>query len=57
MTEKEKMIAGKAYLAYGEELTNERMRAKELVYRFNSLPPTQQEEKNSILLRLFGKLG
>lgn len=57
MTEKEKMIAGKAYLAYGEELTSERMRAKELVYRFNNLPPAEQEEKNSILLRLFGELG
>lgn len=57
MTEKEKMIAGKAYLAYGEELTSERMRAKELVYRFNNLPPAEQEEKNSILLRLFAELG
>lgn len=57
MTEKEKMIAGKAYLAYGEELTNERLRAKELVYRYNNLPPSEQEEKNRILLSLFGELG
>lgn len=47
MTEKEKMIAGKAYLAYGEELTNERLRAKELLYRYNNLPPPNRRKRTA----------
>ena len=55
MTEKEKMIKGRAYLAFGEELAGERKRAKELVYRFNTLYPA--EERSGLLTELFGELG
>jgi maltose O-acetyltransferase len=38
-TEKEKMLAGELYRANGPELTAERMRAKDLLYRFNAMRP------------------
>ena len=57
MTEKEKMIAGKPYKAFGEELFKERQYAKELVFEFNSLKPNQMKERNEILKKLLGKTG
>ena len=55
MTEKEKMIAGKPYKAFGEELFKERQYAKELIFEFNSLKPNQMKERNEILKKLLGK--
>ncbi|RPJ78489.1 MAG: maltose O-acetyltransferase, partial [Alphaproteobacteria bacterium] len=37
MREKEKMLAGKPYRAFGEELLAERQAAKELIFEFNAL--------------------
>ena len=55
MTEKEKMLTGKMYIASGEELTAERLHAKELLSEFNALPPSEQERRNVILKQLLGK--
>lgn len=57
MTEKEKMIAGKAYKAFGEELVNERQHAKEVVFEYNALRPTEIEKRNSMLRGLLGRTG
>ncbi len=57
MTEKEKMLAGKLYFAGEEELIKERLRAKEMVYLFNTLPPASQEERHKILIELLGNAG
>jgi maltose O-acetyltransferase len=57
MKEKEKMIAGKPYRAFGEELVAERQAAKELIFEFNSLHPGKTEQRNKIIQRLFGKTG
>lgn len=57
MTEKEKMLAGKSYFSGGEELTEERQRAKRLTYRFNNLHPDALKEKEAILRELFGTVG
>lgn len=57
MTEKEKMIEGKLYKAFGEELAGERQYAKELVFDFNGLHPRKIEERNKIIKKLLGKIG
>lgn len=57
MTEKEKMLAGKPYLAFGEELSNERQHAKVLNYELNQLHPLDLEKRQDILKQLLGKTG
>lgn len=57
MKEKEKMIAGKLYRAFEEELVEERQAAKELIFEFNALHPSKIEQRNEIIKRLFGKTG
>ena len=49
MTEKEKMIMGELYLAFGEELTNERQHAKEVLYEYNMLKPNEIEKRDNLL--------
>ena len=53
-SEKEKMVSGKPYKAFGEELSKERQAAKELIFDFNSLRPNKIEERNEILKKLLG---
>lgn len=57
MTEKEKMINGGLYIPFGEELLEERQDAKELIFDFNALPPTEIEKRNDIIRSLVGKIG
>ncbi len=54
-SEKEKMLAGLPYKAFGEELLNERQHAKELVFDFNHLRPSEVKKRNEILKQLLGK--
>lgn len=56
-TEKEKMISGKPYRAFDEELTKERNHARKLVFDINSLRPDEIEKRNEILKRLLGSTG
>lgn len=53
-TEKEKMLAGELYLAFGEELLGERLAARRLCREFNGIPEEQVEERRAVLGRLFG---
>lgn len=55
LTEKEKMLAGKAYQAGCEELSKERLKAREIVYEFNNLAPKFMKQRKALLKRLFGK--
>lgn len=55
MTEKEKMLSGKPYKSFGEELFKERQYAKEMIFEFNSLNPNEVEKRNEIIKKLFGK--
>jgi maltose O-acetyltransferase len=57
LTEKEKMLSGKPYKAFGKKLLNERQHAKELVFDFNALRPTKIDERNAILRLLLGTTG
>ena len=55
MNEKEKMLAGELYDAnYNEELIKERIKAKECCYEYNQLRPSEYEERNKIIKKLFG---
>ncbi|WP_231729731.1 sugar O-acetyltransferase [Pedobacter sp. Leaf176] len=55
LTQKEKMLAGKAYQAGCEELSKERLKAREIVYEFNNLAPKFMKQRKALLKRLFGK--
>lgn len=54
--QKEKMISGKPYLTFDEELLKERQSAKGLVFQFNSLHPEEIDKRNEIIKNLFGKI-
>lgn len=55
MTEKEKMLKGLLYNAIGEELQADRLRAKDLCFRFNALLPSDEAARQAVLKRLLGK--
>ena len=57
MNEREKMIAGEVYEPFCSELEADRMRAKELCMKYNSLLPSQTVEKQKILKELLGNAG
>jgi acetyltransferase-like isoleucine patch superfamily enzyme len=56
-SEKEKMLSGKLYKAFGSELHEERLLAKEMTFEFNHLPPREIEKRKEIIQKLFGKTG
>ena len=56
-SEKEKMLSGKPYKSFGEELLRERQLAKELIFDFNALRPAEIDKRNDITKKLFGKTG
>lgn len=55
-SEKEKMLSGELYKSFDAELLAERQRAKEIVFRYNSLQPSLVEERNELLRSLFGSV-
>lgn len=55
--EKEKMLSGKPYKSFGEELLGERQYAKEFVFDFNNSRPAEIGTRNDIIKKLFGKTG
>ncbi|MCE5221804.1 MAG: sugar O-acetyltransferase [Clostridium sp.] len=57
MTEKEKMLTGKTYKSFDEELLGERQYAKEMIFEFNSLRPSEIEKRNEIIKKLFSKVS
>ena len=58
MTEKEKMAAQLLYDAnYDKELEAERLACKDLCFEYNNLRPSQTEEQDKLIRRIFGKTG
>ncbi|KEQ19096.1 sugar O-acetyltransferase [Endozoicomonas numazuensis] len=57
MTEKEKMLAGLDYLAFDSELTQERLKAKQLCHRFNQAAPDDKTMQAQILNTLLGTVS
>jgi acetyltransferase-like isoleucine patch superfamily enzyme len=56
-SEKEKMLNGKLYQAFDDNLFNERQQAKQLLFGFNSLSPVATDERDYLIRRLLGKTG
>ena len=54
-TEKQKMLAGKAYQAGDAALSKERLKAREIIFEFNNLAPKFIKQRKDLLKRLFGK--
>ncbi len=57
MTEKEKMISGKPYRAFGVELSSERQTAKEMIFEYNTLRPSEGFKQKEIIKKLIGQVG
>lgn len=57
MTEKEKAAAGLLYDANDKELKKERIECRELCFDFNNLRPSDKENREKILKKIFGKTG
>lgn len=57
MTEKEKMLSGQVYSAVDQELLRELGETKEIIHRYNALPPSAESERLAILKGLLGNIG
>lgn len=51
------MLKGELYLAFDEELLNERNKAKELLFDFNNVRPSDLKQKETMLKNILGKTG
>jgi maltose O-acetyltransferase len=56
-SEREKMIAGELYRASDPELAAARLRAQELLVRYNASVPADAAARESLLRELFGAVG
>lgn len=57
MTEREKMVNGQIYETFSDELEQDRIKAKALCMKYNSLLPNQKKEKQEILKSLLPNIG
>ena len=57
MTEKEKMLCGLLYDAGSDELTRERLAAKELCFAYNQTLPSDTTRQRELMRRLLGAAG
>ncbi len=57
MTEKEKMLAGMTYSAVDEELLRELNAVKDVIHRYNALPPNDMVARKALLKSLLGRVG
>lgn len=58
MSEKDKMLAGELYDAnYDKELISDRYKAKDICFEYNSLKPSDFENRDKIIKKLFAKTG
>jgi maltose O-acetyltransferase len=56
-SEKEKMLSGELYQAFGEELSGERLKARILVHEYNTLHPENSRRHMELLNELLGETG
>ncbi|MDQ2086458.1 sugar O-acetyltransferase [Herbivorax sp. ANBcel31] len=57
MSVREKMLKGEYYISWDKELTEEREKAKDILFEFNNLKPSLRAEREGIIRKLFGKTG
>lgn len=53
--EKRKMIAGELYRPGDETLRADRLRARQLIHRYNPTSPDERDERNALLRELFSR--
>ncbi|CAG8727703.1 4935_t:CDS:2, partial [Funneliformis caledonium] len=62
-SEREKALAGLPYLAYSEELINDRLKTREILYEYNNSKPARvgtveyREGREKMIRQLFGSAG
>jgi maltose O-acetyltransferase len=56
-SQRERMLAGRPYIASDPELTQERLRAAELTKAFNDAAPADEAEQKRLLRELLGSFG
>jgi maltose O-acetyltransferase len=56
-SEKDKMLSGELYKAFGDELTEERLKARILVHEFNALEPDKLNRQRELIKELLGTTG
>lgn len=56
-TEKEKMLEGEQYIAWGDEIVKDRRRARGILKEFNLVNPEDKKQALSLLKELFGSTG
>ncbi|UOQ92705.1 sugar O-acetyltransferase [Halobacillus shinanisalinarum] len=57
MTEKEKMIEGKLYKSWDDELVFDRTRARQILHSFNQSKVTEAHNRDQLLQSLLGSAG
>jgi len=57
MNQRERMLAALPYKAWLDGLSEERMRAKEILFDHNNCRPSQVDERQRLLRLLLGKIG
>ena len=57
MTEREKMLAGEVYSAIDPQLLEELKVAREKIYEYNTLRPSETDKMKEIIKDLFGHVG
>jgi acetyltransferase-like isoleucine patch superfamily enzyme len=57
MNQKERMLSELPYKAWLDGLTEERLAAKRLCYRYNTIDPDDTELKNTLIRQIIGKTG
>lgn len=57
MNEKEKMLSGILYNPMNLDLLKDRESAKALCFKYNTIPPNNKIEKETIISKLLGKTG
>lgn len=56
-TEKEKMLEGEQYIAWGDEIVKDRRRARRILKEFNLVNPEDKKQALSLLKELLGSTG
>ena len=56
-TEKEKMLEGEPYIAWGDEIVADRRRTRRILKEFNLVDPEDKKQTLSLLKELFGSTG
>ena len=57
MNEKEKMLNGCFYNAEDTSLKNDRIKVKDLCFKYNSLPSSMEKERTKLIKQILGKTG